>query len=289
MRRDGSRVMLKAQLYTVPHNAQRLPVLGTFVLRSYPVPWDPDRYHKFQSERFAPFEDLLKLIKIREDLSVIDLGCGTGELTRRLADHLPGSNVVGIDTSPQMLERAAKQARPGLHFEPAAIEMVTGKWDLVFSHAAIQWVDDHLSLIPRLLSLVRPGGQLAVQLPSNHGHPAHTLIAETMREEPFRAALNNWVRRSPVLTIDAYSERLYTHGGGEFTVFEKVYPHVLDGLAALAEWTAGTALVPYFERLPCDLHEPFMIRYRERLRALWPSGPVFYGFRRILFAATRAR
>jgi trans-aconitate 2-methyltransferase len=253
------------------------------------MPWDPEQYHKFQNERFAPFEDVLRLIHVCYGMNVIDLGCGTGELTRRLADYLPDSDVVGIDPSPQMLERAATQVRPGLGFEPGTVEAATGTWDLVFSHAAIQWVDDHLSLVPHLLSLVRPGGQLAVQLPSNHGHPAHTLIAEIATEEPFRQALNHWVRRSPVLSIDTYAELLYRHGARELTVLEKVYPHVLDGPDPLLEWTSGTVLVPYFERLPRPLQEAFIDRYRDRLRACYPAGPVFYGFRRTIFVATQPK
>ena len=82
-------------------------------------------------------------------------------------------------------------------------------------------------------------------------------------------------------------ELLHRHGGTEITVFEKVYPHVLESVEALADWTSGTTLVPYFERLPVELHEPFMRAYRARLQALWPSGPVFYTFRRTIFAATR--
>lgn len=252
------------------------------------MPWDPDCYHKFRSERFAPFEDLMGLIKVREGLQVIDLGCGTGELTGQLAEALPGSTVVGIDNSPEMLERAEEFARPGLIFEQGSIETVGGEWDLVFSHAAIQWVDDHYALIARLLALVRAGGQLAVQTPSNHGHVTHRLITQIAGEEPFRSALDGWVRLSPVLQVDAYAELLYKHGGRELTVFEKVYPHVLDGPDALADWTSGTALVPYFERLPEDLRELFMQTYRERLRALYPDGPLFYGFRRTLFAAMRS-
>src|SRR5579859_7482872 len=142
------------------------------------MPWNPDQYLKFQNERFAPFDDLLKLIERRENLSVIDLGCGTGELTRRLADALPGSDVVGIDSSAEMLARAEAQARPGLHFERRAIEDVDGQYDLVFSHAAIQWVDNHERLIPRLFALLRPGGQIAVQMPSNYGHYSHLALSE---------------------------------------------------------------------------------------------------------------
>jgi len=124
-------------------------------------------------------------------------------------------------------------------------------------------------------------------MPSNHSHPTHTLILEIAGQIPFRQALGGWTRRSPVLTIDAYARLLYDHGGSEITVFEKIYPHVLANADALADWTSGTALVPYFERLGPELRELFMERYRQRLRELWPGSPVFYGFRRILFAATR--
>jgi trans-aconitate 2-methyltransferase len=264
------------------------------------MPWDPAQYHKFQAERFAPFEDALRLVRVRPGLRVIDLGCGTGELTRRLADALPESETLGIDSSREMLALAQAHARPGLRFAPGDLRaFIEGKppasspppplegWDLVFSHAVIQWVDDHETLVPALFVLVRPGGQLVVQLPSNHGHPTHRFIAETAAEEPFRAALGGWSRRSPVLPVERYAELLYAAGGTELTVFEKVYPHVLPDADALAEWTRGTALVPYLERLPEELREPFMARYRERLRARYPQQPVFYGFRRILFAATR--
>jgi trans-aconitate 2-methyltransferase len=250
------------------------------------MPWDPDQYHRFQSERFAPFADLLALVRPRSNMRVIDLGCGTGELTRRLADRLPGSDVVGLDSSPEMLGRAAPQVRPGLRFELGRLEEVTGKWDLVFSHAVLQWVDDHEALIPRLLALLAPGGQLAVQLPSNHDHPAYRAIGETAGEAPFDEALGGWSRASPVLPIARYAELLHRHGGRDLSVLEKVYPHLLPDADAVAEWTRGTAMVPYFERLPAGLHSRFLQRYCARLRALWPEGPVFYAFRRTLFAAT---
>ncbi|MBA3766531.1 MAG: methyltransferase domain-containing protein [Acidobacteria bacterium] len=251
------------------------------------MPWNPDRYQLFKKERFQPFDDLFRLVKRREGMCVVDLGCGTGELTKRLADELPGSDVTGIDSSPEMLARADGFKRSGLRFELGSIEIVEGEWDLVFSHAALQWVDDHQSLVPRLLRLVQPHGQLAVQLPSNHKHASHTLITETAQEEPFRQALGGWTKQYAVLHIADYAALLYEHGGEEIIVFEKVYPHILESSDALADWTSSTALVPYFERLPEELHEPFMQRYRARLRAQWPNGPVFYGFKRIIFAATR--
>src|SRR5512137_210859 len=112
------------------------------------MPWNPDQYHKFQAERSAPFDDLLKLVAVRPGLRAVDLGCGTGELTRRLADALPGSRVLGLDSSAQMLSRAGAYARPGLSFEVGDQVTLQGEWDLIFSNAALQWSDDHHQLVP---------------------------------------------------------------------------------------------------------------------------------------------
>jgi trans-aconitate 2-methyltransferase len=249
--------------------------------------WDPDQYQRYERERAQPFVDALALVARRPGLRVVDLGCGTGELTRRLADALPDSNVVGIDSSTEMLARAAPQARPGLRFERAAIEEVEGDWDLVFSHAALHWVADHHSLVPRLFGLVRPGGQLVVQMPSNRSHVSQVRLHELAAEPPFRDVLGGWTFAWPGLNINDYGQLLYNAGAIEQTVYEKLYGHVLGGADDVAEWMRGSTMVPYLERLPEPLRAPFLERYRELLRNEWPKGPVFFGFRRTLFAATR--
>lgn len=243
------------------------------------MPWDADRYLKFEAERFAPFQDCLALLRRRPGLRVVDLGCGTGELTRRLKEALPGSEVLGVDSSVEMLAKARPE--PGLSFEHKRIEEVSGQWDLVFSHAAIHWVDDHRALVPRLFGLVAPGGQLLVQLPSNHDHPANRAVRELAAE------FTDYTRAVPVLSIAEYAELLYAAGGRELVVFEKVYPHVLPSADAVAEWTRGTTMVPYLEHIAPERHAAYLERYRAHLRALWPSGPVFYGFRRILFSVIK--
>ncbi len=237
--------------------------------------WDPDRYLKFRRERMAPFVDALSLIDARPKMSVIDLGCGTGELTAKLQDALPGSEVLGVDSSAEMLSRA--RAREGLSFEQRRIEEVEGQWDLVFSHAAIHWVDDHPKLIPRLLGQVKPGGQLVVQLPSNHDHETMHIVREVARFE----------RQVPVLPVAQYAELLHAAGGRDLTVIEKVYCHELPDSEALFEWLSGTALLPYMERVPVDSRESFTAEVRRRLRERWPA-EVFFAFRRILFAARRS-
>ena len=241
--------------------------------------WDPAQYERYKRERAQPFYDLLELVRVREGVRAVDLGCGTGELTRKLQDRLPGSDLLGVDSSTEMLARAQAQERAGLRFQQASIEQLRGEWDLVFSNAALHWVADHDLLFPRLLGLLRPGGQLVVQMPSNVGHPSHHLLRELGRE------VLGWSYDWPVLGISAYGEILWRAGGKDLTIYEKLYCYEMPSSDEIAEWMRGTSMVPYLERLPPDEHEPFFARYRERLRAQWPEGPVFFGFRRILIAA----
>ncbi|HKG53692.1 MAG TPA: methyltransferase domain-containing protein [Anaerolineales bacterium] len=249
------------------------------------MPWDPKQYHKFQAERSAPFFDLLALVEIRPNLNVVDLGCGTGELTRHLA-ALPGSKVTGLDASPQMLEKATSFSTPSLRFEQGDQSRLRGDWDLIFSNAALQWSEQHKNLIPRLYQRLNPGGQIAVQVPSNHNHISHQIYRETAGEEPFKSILNGFQRYAPVLSIDDYARLFFESGAEDIVVFEKVYAHVLEDSDAVVEWISGTALVPYFERLG-EHKEEFVNALRTKMRAALPETPVFYPFRRTLFSARK--
>ena len=252
------------------------------------MPWDPKQYHKFQAERSAPFFDLLALVEIRPDLKVVDLGCGTGELTRQLADVLPNSNVTGIDSSLQMLDaaRASSFSSPNLHFEQGDQSQLTGEWDLIFSNAALHWTEGHAELIPYLYQRLNAGGQIAVQVPSNHNHISHQIYRETASEEPFKSILKGFQRYAPVLSIDEYARLLFNCGAENIVVFEKVYAHVLEDSDAVVEWISGTALVPYFERLG-EHKEEFIEVIRRKMRAAMPESPVFYPFRRTFFSARK--
>jgi len=250
------------------------------------MPWDPKQYHKFQAERAAPFFDLLALVQIRPNLKVADLGCGTGELTRQLADALPNSNVTGIDSSLQMLDKAASFAGPNLHFEQGDQSQLAGEWDLIFSNAALHWSENHAALIPTLYQRLAPGGQIAVQIPSNHNHISHQIYRETASEEPFKSILKGFQRYAPVLSIDDYARLFFESGAEDIVAFEKVYAHVLEDSDGVVEWISGTALVPYFERLGKH-QEEFVNVIRVKMRAALPETPVFYPFRRTLFSARK--
>ena len=248
------------------------------------MPWNPEHYQKFKSQRSAPFFDLIKLVEIRPNIKVVDLGCGTGELTRFLADSLPESDVLGLDSSSEMLDKTASFARPGLRFKQGDQSQLKGDWDLIFSNAALQWSENHEKLIPNLFKRLNQNGQLAVQVPSNHHHISQQLIRELAGEEPYQTILKGFIRQAPVHPIDQYAQILFNCGAEDIIVFEKIYPHVLEDSDAVVDWVSGTALVPYFERLGEHKNE-FLNTLRVRMRSVMPESPVLYPFRRTLFSA----
>ena len=233
--------------------------------------WSPDQYERFRSERAQPFWDLAALVERRPRMRVVDLGCGTGELTRGLHEQLGAAETLGIDNSREMLAKAPSAS--GLRFENAEIESFAGNnLDLVFSNAALHWIPDHERLFARLTATLAPGGQLAVQMPANEDHPSHRTAAEVARE------LGVQPRRSPVLAPERYAELLHELRFVRQHVRLQIYGHVLPSSADVVEWVRGTLLTFYEYQ-----HPRFMERYRERLlAALGDQRPYFYTYKRLL-------
>ena len=250
--------------------------------------WNPDTYNKFKSERFTPFYELLALLKVKADLQVIDLGCGTGELTRKLADALPTSTVLGIDSSREMLNDSTEFKNDQLNFEKRSIEEqvdMNSRWDVVFSNAAIQWVADHETLLPKIISTIKPNGQLLIQMPDQQQNISNILLNQLADQDPFETILKGWKRSSPVLPIDDYARILFENGAKSMNVFEKIYPLVLQNSDALFDWVSGTALIPYAEKLEGQDKQHFIERYKKLLNNHFQKTPVFYPFKRILIEA----
>ncbi|HEY3354508.1 MAG TPA: methyltransferase domain-containing protein [Polyangia bacterium] len=249
--------------------------------------WNPEQYARFQRERSHAFFDLAGLVQWRPAMRVVDLGCGTGELTRVLHERLAARETVGVDSSPAMLERAGAHAGGDLRFERGDIATWEGAgYDLVFSNAALHWVEGHEALLGRLRAAVAPGGQLAVQVPANHEHPSQLAAQDVARETPFADALGGYVRVSPVLGPAAYAEALFGLGFREQHVQLRVYGHVLASRDDVLEWLKGTTLTDYQRRLPPALYPQFVERYRARLSERLPdTRPYFFTFQRLLLWA----
>ncbi|RYD73276.1 MAG: methyltransferase domain-containing protein [Sphingobacteriales bacterium] len=250
--------------------------------------WNPNTYNQFKNERAAPFHDLLALVKPVANMKVIDLGCGTGETTKIIADTLFSAFVTGIDSSAEMLAGSAKFATDRLTFKVHGIEKQLDsneKFDLIFSNAAIQWVDDHEVLFPKIINSINKGGQLAIQMPAQHHNRTNILLNELADEAAFNKALQNFKRASPVLDTDRYASILFENGATSITVFEKIYPLILKDTEALYHWVSGTALIPYLEKLDEVGKANFIAAYKEKLKKNFANSPVFYPFKRILMHA----
>jgi len=254
--------------------------------------WVPDQYERFKAERRQPFDDLVALVRPTSG-RVLDLGCGTGALTRELHERTGASETLGLDSSDAMLADAAAHAGGGLRFERGDIARldVDGPADVVFSNAALQWVPDHEQVLERWTSLLGPGGQLAVQVPANVDHPSHRIIQELATEAPYVDAGAGPPPPDPVFSVlrpEAYAELLHRLGFTEQHVRLQVYGHLLDSTAAVVEWTKGTSLTRMARHLPADVYGSFVDEYRRRLVAeLGDQRPYFYAFKRILFWARR--
>jgi len=252
--------------------------------------WDPAQYERFQREREQPFFDLLAMVRPAPEpasMRVVDLGCGTGKQTRMLHERLHARETIGLDQSPKMLDGQRGAALPaGLRFEVGRIEEFPAageRFDLVFSNAALHWVDGHDALLRRLTGALAPGGQLAFQVPAMHDEACHEVAEHIAAEEPFRSALGGWQLFHAVQTPRRYAEILYMLGFTAPDVRLMIYPHVLPDADAVVEWMKGTLLTEYARHMPASLFAQFVEGYRERLTArLGATRPFFFPFKRIL-------
>ena len=253
--------------------------------------WDPNQYARYSDERSRPFFDLTGRIRFEQPEYVVDLGCGSGELTATLAERWPGARVEGIDSSPAMLEKAATYS-DRVRFSQGNIP----EWepstpvDIVVSNAALQWVDGHIDLLPRLVRAINIGGILAFQVPGNFECPSHVLLRELRQSSRWKAALGaDSVRLGSHDPAD-YLDTL-AGSGCEVDAWETTYLHVLSGPNAVLEWVKGTDLRPVLDLLDEEQTPQFLAEYGALLQDAYPErdyGTVF-PFRRIFVVARRLR
>jgi len=259
--------------------------------------WTPEQYERFRAERERPARDLFDLVEPLTGGQAVDLGCGTGRLTTLLAAETGAAAVVGIDSSPSMLAEAAAHEGPHVRFEHgdlAAWGDPADPVDLVAANASLQWVPDHPAVLARWTAALRPGGQLAVQMPSNADHASHLVAAEVAAEARFAPAFHACGGPPPapvtenVLPPEAYAELLWDLGYTEQHVRLQVYGPVLSSTADVVEWMKGTSLTRFERLLPTPTYAAFVSRYRERLvEVLGAHRPYYFAFKRILLRARR--
>lgn len=256
--------------------------------------WDPERYLAFADERGRPFVDLISRIGAESPASVVDLGCGPGNLTALLADRWPDAEVIGIDASPEMIAKAESAVSPVDGRSTPSFQVGDLRsWrppapvDVLVSNATLQWVPDHLQLLPQLYRQVAAGGWLAVQVPGNFDEPSHALRRELEQQPPYAEYLHG-VDRPGSHDPQVYLEAL-AGLGAEVDAWETTYLHVLHGPDPVYTWVSGTSARPALQALPAELREQFVAEFKEKLRTPYPDRPggVLLPFRRVFFVARK--
>jgi trans-aconitate 2-methyltransferase len=248
--------------------------------------WDPDRYLGYADERGRPFVDLVQHVGAERPGRVVDLGCGAGNLTALLHQRWPRAQVLGVDSSPEMVERAREHYGIAVEVGDVREWAPTEPVDVLVSNATFQWIPGHLELLPHLVGTVVPGGWFAFSVPGNFAEPSHTLRVELAAEAPY-AEHTGGVADPDAHDAATYLEALRDLGCG-VDAWETTYLHVLTGEDPVFSWISGTSLRPTVQALPSELRVQFEDELKRRLRTEYPTsdGSVTLPFRRV-FAVAR--
>jgi trans-aconitate 2-methyltransferase len=257
--------------------------------------WDPNQYLRFADHRLRPALELLARVPLAEPAIVYDLGCGAGNVTRVLAERWPAARISGVDSSLDMLAAAAR-ASAAIRWIEADLRL----WcpdtppDLLYSNAALHWLDGHAERFPRLLATLRPGGCLAIQMPLSWHLASHRLMRETLADggaggRPLGTeALRHAAARNPVGAPSWYYDLLVDRAP-TVDVWTTEYLQVLVGDDPVLEWVRATGLRPIVDGLDETERAVFVAEYARRLRAAYPrraDGRTLYPFQRLFIVAT---
>ena len=252
--------------------------------------WDPAQYLQFAGERLRPALDLLAQVPLEAPARVVDLGCGPGNVTAILRQRFPAAEVSGVDGSAAMLEKA-RATVPQCRFEQADFF----RWqpsappDLIYSNAALHWVDEHPILFPRLLSLLAPGGVLAVQMPDMYDTPLRQIPCGLATLEPWSEHLGGVASAPGIMPAGEYWDLLRPHVAS-LDLWRTTYMHALSGENAVMEWAAGSSLRAFLDRLPEERRAAFRQAYSSAAQSHYPrraDGTTLLAFHRLFIVARR--
>lgn len=251
--------------------------------------WDPRQYGRFADERARPFLDLVTRIGASEPRRVVDLGCGSGNLTALLAERWPKAQVEGIDSSPEMIEAAPAGERLSFRVGDVASWTPEPDVDVIVSNATLHWVPTHRSLLAGWAAVLPVGGWLAFQVPGNFDSPSHTLMRTIAASPQWASSLGDVLPHADAVGPPTEYAGLLLGAGLEVDAWETTYVHVLPGPDPVLQWVRGTALRPIIAALSGEQFAAFEQEYAAQLRAAYP--PTEHGthfpFRRIFAVAHR--
>ncbi len=250
--------------------------------------WNSKQYKRFEKERTQPSVDLISRIDINPK-SVLDIGCGPGNSTNRLYEHFPSAEILGIDSSENMLE-TARESYPQLKFEkcfvPDGLENFN-KFDLIFSNACLHWIPNHTELLPKLVQRLNDGGVLAVQMPLVQTAMFYKMLNDLIshgRWEKLKV-IQNFHNLMPDDTYDILAQC-----SKSVEMWETTYYHIVPSHIAVIEWYKGSGLRPYLEMLGSDEREKFISDLLKMIEENYPvqmDGNVILQMPRLFFVAKK--
>lgn len=252
--------------------------------------WDPAVYERYKAYRDRPALDLL--LRLPAHLGpheIWDLGCGTGEHAALLARRHPAARVYGLDSSEDMLAEArARNAGVDWRLGDISEFALEQPVDLIFSNAALQWLPGHGELIPRLASLLAPGGVFACQMPIAYESLHHQVLREVADEGPWAPLTRSARVIQPTPSMADYHRWLSLYCG-DIDLWNTTYLHVLEGPDPIIEWMGGTALRPYLDVLQdAELRTAFLEALKAAMTAAFPpeaDGTTLFPFARLFWVA----
>jgi trans-aconitate 2-methyltransferase len=253
--------------------------------------WDAAQYKRFEDDRTRAARELLARVPLREAKLAYDLGCGPGNSTELIVERFPQASVVGIDSSPAMLDDARRRL-PGIRFLEGDLAVWTpeGKPDLLFANAVLQWVPRHDTVLKRLLGSLASGAVVAVQMPDNLDEPSHALMREAASAGPWAGRMGKAAAKRGRLPEPAAYYDLLRPLSASVDIWHTIYHHVLDDDRAIVDWMKSTGLRPFLDALLPEVRPDFLESYRARLAKVY--GPrvdtkVLLRFPRLFIVAKR--
>ena len=251
--------------------------------------WDPAQYLHHGDERSRPFFDLVDRVGAEHPRTVVDLGCGPGQLTQRLRRRWPNARIHGLDSSAEMIAAAQSAATTGTGAEVSFAVGDISQWrpdpgtDVAISNAALQWVSGHRQLIRQWTAALPSGAWLAFQVPGNFGSPSHRLMRELAESPAWHDALAGVLRHDDAVDDATGYARLLLDSGWSADAWETTYVHVLPGEDAVLDWVRGTGLRPVLGALEPAAAADFEAEYAALLRRAYPRRPegTLFPFRRV--------
>ncbi len=216
--------------------------------------FDPEKYLEASAHQKEWGNRLIDELKLRGDEIILDLGCGEGTLTSRLAALVPNGGVVGIDSSVPMIESAKRLETPNLTFLCRDIDELDFNqgFDIVFSNAALHWVRDHDLLLANVHRSLKPRGLARFNF-GGDGNCSYffSTIRELMSSAKYSRYFDEFLWPWYMPTVEGYKEKVNSTGLFDFQVWGEIADRTFSATEIIG-WIEQPSIVPLMEQIASD-------------------------------------